>query len=256
MIHQYHHTPIFYSISGSGPALVLLHGFLESSTMWTYFVPELSKNYTVISIDLPGHGKTGVVDRIHSMELMADVVFDILKERQITVASFIGHSMGGYVALAFAELFPEVIDSLILLNSTTQKDSDDRKFQRDRAINFMEQQKDTIVSLAIANLFTEEARSLYASEIEKLKMEALQFSSQGLVATIKGMRDRKDRTHVLKQFNKKKRIICGSADPIVPLSNSQRISESTSTEIIILNGSHMSWIENRDELVKIMHFVE
>ena len=89
MIYHYHHTPIFYSIYGQGPVLVLLHGFLESSVMWDHFVPKLSEKHTVVCIDLPGHGKSGVIDTIHGMELMAEVVYDVLRENQFDTASFI-----------------------------------------------------------------------------------------------------------------------------------------------------------------------
>ncbi|MCH9661181.1 MAG: alpha/beta hydrolase [Bacteroidetes bacterium] len=256
MIYHFKEVPIFYEVTGKGPVMVLLHGFLESSTMWKAIAPPLTKHFTVITIDLPGHGKSGVLSETHSMELMAQLLFSMLHHLKIETATLVGHSMGGYVALAFTELYQQHTAGLILLNSTTYKDNDNRKKNRDRALRYIKTQKDSIISMAISNLFTEKSRLQYASEIEQLKLEALSFPLKGITAAIKGMRDRKDRTQVLQNFQKKKWIICGDKDPIVPLEDSTRISEVTHTPIKILRSSHMSWMENTDKIVKILHFNE
>ncbi|MDC8002622.1 alpha/beta hydrolase [Aureisphaera galaxeae] len=256
MIYHYNEVPIFYEQTGTGPAIVLLHGFLESSTMWEEIVSALSGKYTFIYIDLPGHGKSGVIDEVHTMELMANVVYQLLNHLNLKNASFVGHSMGGYIALALAEKHTTLINHLVLLNSTTFADSADRKKQRDRALRFIEADKDTIVSMAISNLFYPEVRNTYASEIKKLKEEALQFPTEGIMAAIRGMKDRKDRTDVFKNFPGEKTIVCGSKDPVVPLSVSKEMAKATGVTLKILDGSHMSWIENRSEIVKIVHFIE
>ena len=110
MTFHYKNIPIHYKTFGNGPGIVLLHGFLESATMWKSLIPQLSKNKFVITIDFPGHGKSGVISEIHTMELMAEVVNELLLHLQISSATFIGHSMGGYVSLAFTELFPEKVE--------------------------------------------------------------------------------------------------------------------------------------------------
>ncbi len=256
MIYHYHDTPIFYEVQGTGPTLVLLHGFLESISMWSVIGKSLSEKYTVVTIDLPGHGKSGVITETHSMELMADVTYQILQHLGIKEMTLVGHSMGGYVALALAEANPETITHLILLNSTSQNDSPDRKKQRERALKFIEREKDMIVSMAINNLFSPEVREKYVLEIEQLKQEALTFPTEGIMAAIRGMKERKDRTYILKEFPKRKTLICGRKDPIIPFSASKTVSKMTQTALKILDGSHMSWIENRDEIVKILHFID
>lgn len=256
MIYHFHQTPIFYESKGQGPAIVLLHGFLESSTMWKDITPTLSNTKQVITIDLPGHGKSGCIEDIHTMELMALIVTALLTSIHITEYALVGHSMGGYVALAMVEQAPKAIRNLTLLNSTTHKDSDTRKVNRDRALRFMHKEKNTIISMALANLFTEENRTRFATQIEQLKKEALAFPSEGITAAIKGMRDREDRTHVLENFSKKKLLIAGKSDPIVPVDISEEIATTCHAELIILDGGHMSWMENAAEIVKIMRFIE
>ena len=153
MIFLYKNIPIYYKTFGKGPVIVLLHGFLESSTMWKKLIPEFSKNNFLVTIDFPGHGKSGVISETHSMELMAEVVHELLKELNIASATFIGHSMGGYVALAYAELYEKEAEKLILLNSTPQADSEERKENRDRSIEIVGKVPEAYISMAIGNLF-------------------------------------------------------------------------------------------------------
>src|SRR6478672_12328590 len=101
---QFKHISVNYTDTGKGTAVVLLHGFLENSTMWNDFVPELSKKYRVITIDLLGHGQTQPLNYVQTMEDNADMVLSVLNELRIRKAIFAGHSMGGYIALAFADL--------------------------------------------------------------------------------------------------------------------------------------------------------
>ena len=98
---------IRYKQQGKGRAVILLHGFLEDLHIWDEFSSELSKSYRVISIELPGHGKSENFGYVHSMELMADAVMAVLKQERLRKVVIIGHSMGGYVSLAFAEKYSD-----------------------------------------------------------------------------------------------------------------------------------------------------
>ncbi|MEH6763546.1 MAG: alpha/beta hydrolase [Aequorivita antarctica] len=255
MTFHYKNIPIQYEISGNGPSLVLLHGFLESSTMWNSLIPQFSKNNTIVTIDFPGHGKSGVISEIHSMELMAEVVNELLQHLQISSATFIGHSMGGYVALAYAEMFSEKVEKLILLNSTPIVDSEERKENRNRALKVIDQNPQAYISMAIGNLFAETSRKKFAAEIEMLKKEVYSFPVEGIKAAIKGMRDRKDRTEILKDFNKGKYMILAEEDPILPISDAKQLAEQCGVSVKIIGGGHMSVIENWDSVVKYLHFI-
>ncbi|WP_347373431.1 alpha/beta hydrolase [Aequorivita sp. Q41] len=249
MIFQYKTTPIYYETFGKGSAIVLLHGFLESTTMWKSLIPQLSKNNTVITIDLPGHGKSEVISEIHTMELMAEVVAQILQQLQISKASFIGHSMGGYVALAYTELFSEKVVQLILLNSTSIADSEERKENRNRAIAIMDQNPKAFISMAIGNLFAETSRKKFSKEIEALKAEAYSFPVEGIKAAAKGMRDRKDRTAVFKNFENEKHLILAEDDPILTIEEGRRLAENCNVSLKIIAGGHMSVIENQEAVL-------
>lgn len=224
--------------------------------MWEPFLPVLSEKYTVITIDLPGHGKSECKGYIHSMELMAEVVEAVLNQEKITQATFIGHSMGGYVTLAFAEKHPEMCSEIILLNSTPKADSSERKENRNRAITLVKKHKDAFLSMAISNLFAEENKEKFAAEIETLKDDALKMKTQGIIAALEGMKIRKDRTRLLKKLSVPKTIIAGSLDPIMPLESLIMVAKSCNCQLITWEGGHMSTIENKAEMLNFIHFIE
>jgi len=168
----YKNISINFSDEGKGKVIVLLHGFLENSNMWQYLQPELAKEFRVICIDLLGHGKTDSIGYIHTMEDMADAVYDVLQNLNIENVVLIGHSMGGYVSLAFADLYPDMVKGLVLMNSTSYADSDERKANRDRAIKAVKQNYIAAISMSIANLFSEENREKLTDEIAWARKEA------------------------------------------------------------------------------------
>lgn len=255
MILHYNSTPIFHKISGNGPAVVLLHGFLESSSMWKKLIPELSKHKTVIIIDLPGHGKSGVISETHSMELMAESVAFVLDELFIPSATFIGHSMGGYVALAFTEIYPDKVEKLVLLNSVPTEDLPERKLNRERALAVFNKNPKAFISMGISNLFAESSREKFASEIEALKKEAYGFPAEGITAAIKGMKDRKDRTSILREFKKEKYMICATDDPIIPILEAEIVAKKCGATFKIVPNGHVSLIEEFEEIKNYLHLI-
>jgi pimeloyl-ACP methyl ester carboxylesterase len=256
MIYQYDNVPIYYTLSGEGPPLVLLHGFLESASIWVQLLHWLESQYTIITIDLPGHGKSPILADVHSMELFAAVTHSLLQFLNIEKATFLGHSMGGYVALAIADSYPEKVARLLLLNSTPRPDNAARRENRLRALEVLSTNPKAFIRMAIANLFNEDGQSRHSETIKLLQREALDFPIEGIQAAIRGMMVRPDRSEVLKKFAKTSAIIAGSNDPIVPLEELQTVSEQTGTILTIWNGGHMGWCENRENLLEFMHFVE
>ena len=252
---QFKNTTISYSDYGKGATVVLLHGFLENQTMWQNLVPELSKKHRVITIDLLGHGETECLGYVHSMEDNADAVQAVLSKLRIRKSIFVGHSMGGYVALAFAELYPENMRGLVLLNSTSKADSEERKANRDRAIKAVKKDYSSFVRLSIGNLFSPDNRERLTDEIEKVKIEALKTPLQGVVASLEGMKIRKDREVLLHLTPYPKMLILGENDPVLNYEDSRDQIENTSVKLVTFPDGHMSHIENQDELITVLlHF--
>lgn len=251
-LHIYKNIKVAYTDSGKGTVLVLLHGFLENQEMWQDMIPELNKKNRVITVDLLGHGGTGCLGYVHSMEDQADMVHGVLAQLKIRKTIFIGHSMGGYVALAFAELYPDHMKGLVLMNSTARADSADRKLNRDRAIKVVKKNYTSFVRLSIDNLFSEDNRTKLTDEIEKVKLDALQTPLQGIIAALEGMKERKDR-EILFHFGKyPKMLILGKKDPVLNYDENKTQVENTNTELITFADGHMSHIENKAEIIKVI----
>ncbi|MEM0517882.1 alpha/beta fold hydrolase [Aequorivita flava] len=252
MTFNFKNTRIHYEVFGEGPAVVLLHGFLESSTTWKPLISQLSEHNTVITLDFPGHGNSGVLAQSFTMEIMATVIAQLLLRLNISTATFIGHSMGGYIALAYAELFSENIEKLVLLNSSPAADSEARKNNRNRALKVIDKSPKAYISMAISNLIAETSREKYSAEINQLKAEAYTFPVEGIKAAIKGMRDRKDRTEVLKNFGKEKHVLLAADDPILPVLEVKELAENCNATVKVIAGGHMSLIENKDSVAKYL----
>ena len=245
-------TKISFSDTGKGTAIVLLHGFLENQRMWDGFVASFSKKYRIITIDLLGHGQTECLGYVHSMEDNADMVHAVLSELRIRKAIFVGHSMGGYVALALAELYPETIKGLTLLNSTTRADSEERKKNRDRAIVAVKQNYSNFIRLSITNLFSENNRERLITEIENVKIAALKTPLQGIVASLEGMKIRKDREVLLHFAPFPVLLILGQKDPVLNYEETREQIENTPTRLVSFPDGHMSHIENAVALEKVL----
>lgn len=246
---HYKDINVNYSDSGTGTAVILLHGFLENSTMWDGIKPELEKKYRVVTIDLLGHGQTHSLGYVHTMEDNADMVHAVLSELRIRKAIFVGHSMGGYVSLAFAEFYPEMIKGLALINSTSKADSEERKTNRDRAIKAVKQNYTAFIQLSVTNLFSEENQERLESEIAKVKEEALKTPLQGIVASLEGMKIRKDRETLLHSATYPILLVLGEKDGVLNYDENKTQVEQTKVELVTLPCGHMSMIENKPELL-------
>ncbi len=245
----YKEIKINYKSTGKGRPIVFLHGFLENITMWEQTIALLENSYHCIAIDLLGHGDTESLGYIHTMENMALAVNTVLDELQITDLTLIGHSMGGYVSLAFVDLFPKKAISLILLNSTSYPDSEERKISRTRAIDIVKKNPNAYTSMAIANLFAEKNRIAYEPQIKQIKEQASKTSLQGIISALEGMKIRKDRSNILKEFNGSKVIFAGEKDPVLSFSQNEKEANYAKVDLISFDGGHMTYIENQKEFM-------
>lgn len=252
MTFEYQDKSIHYHISGTGPAIVFLHGFLESSGMWAPLIPIFSENNTILTLDFPGLGKSEVLAETHTMEMMAEVVNALMEHLKIDTATLVGHSMGGYITLAFIELFEKKADKIILLNSTSKSDSEERIAIRNRSIRLMQEHPKAFISMAIGNWAVADSREKFKDEILHLKEQAFTFPTEGILAAIKGMRERKDRTQFLNEFTKPKFLLLAKNDPIIPCEETRIMAEHVGVSVKTISGGHMSMIENFEETVQFL----
>ena len=254
----YHGAKIHFEVSGKGEKvpLVLLHGFLEDSEIWTPIVQELQNERQVICIDLPGHGRSEGISNEHSMSLMADVVLEVLESLHIQKVSMAGHSMGGYVSLEFLKNFPTLLKSVMLINSTPVEDSVEKQKIRERSVALVGKNKDAFISMAISNLFPGQSKVKFAAEIKKLKARALEMEAENVQSALIGMKNRTNYEGVRKSFRNQKLIAAGKEDPILDFVELSRVSADCDCRFFEMENGHNSWMEDRVHLTKNMLFVD
>jgi pimeloyl-ACP methyl ester carboxylesterase len=251
---EYKGVEVVYSHIGVGQPVVLLHGFLEERSMWDDYAERLSSEFEVISIDLLGQGESGNVGYAHSMEEHAAAVATVLFTENVDKCTVIGHSMGGYVALALAEKQPDLISGLVLFHSTTYPDLEEKKKDRERVIGLVQRNKSVYVNAAIPSLFAEDSRAGLNDEIQSIIDIANGFSDQGIIANIRGMMERKDRTKILKTGDFRKLIIHGELDSVISTDDVKKIA-ALSDDIrleIVPNIGHMGHLEAPDECFELI----
>lgn len=240
---------IKYTDTGKGRVVVFLHGFLEDHSMWRFYKNHLPKHIRSICIDLPGHGKSDNFGYIHSMELMAESVQSVLKKEGLRKVILVGHSLGGYVAIAFAELYPDMMKGLVMYFSSAAADTQEKKNNRNRTIKLVEKNKSSFIRISIPLLFAEHNRTKYLKRISVLVRNANKMGIQSIIASLGGMRDRSDREIVLRFAPFPITYIAGDLDPVLPLKKLQSQAElpRDCSITVLKNTGHMGFIENKQE---------
>lgn len=212
---------VCYTSKGKGPVVVLLHGFCEDSRIWEDFKTDLiEEKYRLICIDLPGFGQSEVIEDI-SIAGMADAVAAVLKSLKVSRSVLIGHSMGGYVGLAFAEKYPELLSGLGLFHSQARADNEDKKKAREKSVDFILRQGSALyVKQTIPGLFAPKFAGSNTFLIEKLTFRASRYQPAGIVAALNAMKNREDRSAVLEQLQCPVLFIIGKLDAAIPEENS------------------------------------
>ena len=239
--------------------VVLLHGYLQNLDVWSSYTLSYMHKLRVITIDLPGHGYTDTCANAHTMEYMARVVKAVLDNVGVGSCVMVGHSMGGYVSLAFAEAYPYLLKGLALLSSHAMADVEEHRQARRRAIDEIRSSKANYVISFIQSLFDSRSRQHLGDEIQSLKDLSLETTAEGAIACQLGMMDRADRLSVLQRFDKPIYFVYGKNDPriAVEMGLSQAL-EAQNPEIMLLSCvAHMPHIEAREYLKpRLFNFVE
>lgn len=203
-----------YLKTGSGKTtLVLIHGYCENNTCFTEQVLFFKDHATVIAIDLPGFGLSPSIAAI-TIDYMAELVHEVLVQEKVQKCILLGHSMGGYVTLAFAELFPSLLLGFGLIHSTSYADTDERKAKRLQVVSFIEEHgKEAYINNFIPGLF---APTSSKENISSAISQGLISEAEGIKAAALAMKDRPDRTSILKQTNLPVFFGIGKLDALIP----------------------------------------
>ena len=235
--------------------IVLLHGYLESLLVWDDFVPLLYKQLRVVTLDLPGHGISVVTGECHTMEFLADTVAEGLKALGIQRCTLVGHSMGGYVALAFCERHPDMLDGLVLLSSTPNPDTEEKAENRRREIALVRAgKKEMLARVAPAAGFAEENRTRMADAIEDLTEQVFVTEEEGIVALLNGMIARKDQNEMLRRTKVPVLFILGRKDNYIPVEAAEKmVADHLEARVVWLEHSgHMGFLEEPEATAKAL----
>jgi pimeloyl-ACP methyl ester carboxylesterase len=238
--------------TGKGNTIILLHGFPMDSTVWDSFSLGLSKDFKVVTIDLPGFGKSPLLKKNpFSIDDVADAILSLLEEKKINNSVLIGHSLGGYVALSMAKKKSDLFAGLGLFHSTAYADAPEKKQSRTKVLDFIDNNGvETFTTNFIAPLFADQ----HHHAIEKIKEIARPSSKEAVKGFTVAMRDRPDLTDVIKNFNKPILFIAGENDGGIPVDSVIKQSAlSTKSEVHVLESvAHMGMFENPSEVTRII----
>lgn len=263
----YHGSKIHYQVYGNGHPVVLLHGFGEDSHIWDEQIPILQDHCQLIIPDLPGSGRSEILSReseVGSLELdgrsisiddYADCMFHLLQFENLSKVYLLGHSMGGYITLAFAEKYPELLSGFGLVHSTAFADSTEKKENRDRGIQLIDQYgPHPFLKNTIPNLFGKQFKQDHPEKVEALIRAAEHFTGESLIQYLTAMKNRPDRTAVLLSNRLPVLFVIGTEDIAAPLEDLlQQINLPKFPHIHIMqNTGHMGMWENTLEMNSIM----
>lgn len=219
--------------------LVLLHGFMENLTIWSDMEPYLSKDFSLLKIDLPGHGRSEVMAEVQTMDLMAEEVKKVLDDQKAEKIHLLGHSMGGYVSLAFAEKYPQYLKSLTLFFSTYFPDDEEKKEQRIKSYRIIKDAFAHYARAGVPNLFNTNERDILEGKIETALKTALSTDNLGALASVKGMVERTDKKHIMENLEAKILVLAGKHDHAVKTDLLIRhLPDRTNIKSYILDCGH------------------
>lgn len=240
----YKDSRIHYTITGKGSPVMLLHGFGEDSRVWSNQINHLADQFTLILPDIPGSGKSGPITGPVSMEAYAESINAVLEKERIDRLVMIGHSMGGYITMAFLEKFPEKLISFGLFHSSAFADDAAKKEARVKSIGFIrENGAIAFLKTSIPGLFMNAEKSEHF--IQELLDQGKSFTKDALIGYYEAMIARPDRTTLLKNAEMPVLIIAGEHDKAVPFEHSLKQSHMPShcSFHVLRNSAHMGMLE-------------
>lgn len=218
---QYEGSDIYYTVAGYGPPLVLLHGFAEDGTVWNEQLNFLKEHCMLIIPDLPGSGKSSLLRKQSvAIEDYAACISALLQAENIDRCIFLGHSMGGYVTLAFAELYADKLAGFGFVHSTAFADDEDKKNSRRKGIKLIDEYGAyAFIKNSTPNLFTNHYKHEHGDKVAGLVEQGKNFRKEALIQYYTAMMNRPNRTDVLQKSEVPVLFIAGSDDVAAPLDD-------------------------------------
>lgn len=243
---------LYYERNGqeTGETLVMIHGFLGGHSIFDKVTNELRQSYDVLVIDLPGHGQSELNITNHTIDDYVKAIVEVLKHEKITNATWLGHSMGGYIVLAALEKDVAPIDKMILAYSSASPDSEEAKNKRDTQAKKIEQHGvQTFVDDSIVGFFAEDAQ---LADIDMARHIAYDATKEGLQAALQAMKTRRDQRMLLDETTVPTLIIEGDADKVVAPIETDNIA----VQKIATHSGHLGMLEDPQAFVyAIKHFL-
>src|SRR5215216_1093601 len=238
-----------YTRRGQGTPLVLLHGYPLDHHLWDDVAPLLEDAFDLILPDLRGFGESTTVDSPFTMDDYASDIAGLLDQLEIQKAAIVGHSMGGYVALAFAKLYPERVSGLGLVSSQVLADPPDRKEGRYKsAADVSDKGIGGVVETMTPKFTSDERLQAFARETMERQQPA------AFIGALKAMAERMDSTPLLSSFKFPVVIIHGEADALIPIDRAREVKNAVPhAHLVEVNGAgHMPMIEAKEETAKAL----
>jgi len=251
----YNDIKVVFRDEGRGIPVVFLHGYLESSEIWCSFTNGLAGQGRMISIDLPGHGESGVAGEVHTMEFMADVVKHVLDRLVVEQCILVGHSMGGYVALAFLAKYSERLKAFSLFHSHPLADTSETKVNREREIGLVrEGKKELIYNVNIPKAFANDNLEKFRDDVDFAREIARRTPGSGIIAVLNGMMQRPDYREILGNCQVPFLWILGKKDNYIAydaLIEKVTLPEKGTLTLLDHSG-HMGFMEEKEKSLGIM----
>ena len=251
---SYQHKKIFYRSTGAGDPVMLVHGFGEDGSVWDKQVEHLKNKYHLIVPDLPGSGKSEMIDDM-SMEGMAEVLHTIIHEENIDRCTVIGHSMGGYITLALVESYWNHVNAFGLFHSSAFPDTEEKKQTRKKGIEFIRQHGAfEFLKTSTPNLFSSNSKLQIPDSIDEFIKSLKGFTPEALISYYEAMMDRRERTSILKNTGNSVLFIAGEHDIAVPLNDMLKqchLPEKSYFHVLKKSG-HMGMMEETENANRIL----
>jgi 3-oxoadipate enol-lactonase len=248
MILRASQTTIAYEDRGAGSVVVLLHAFPLDAGMWRSQVDELTSDYRVIAPDFPGFGGSAVSAGL-TIDSAADVVAELLDHLGINDRVVVGGvSMGGYVALAFARLYPQRLGALMLADTKADPDDATARAGRDRLISLAsEKGVKAVVEQLLPKLLGPTTVAQKPDVVQRVRAIAERQTVEGIVAALKALRERPDAGPGLAHIAVPALIIVGEDDAITPPDKAKLLAETIpNARLVTISGAgHLSNLENQ-----------